>query len=343
MAGNMVYAPIIIPTLNRVVHLKRCISSLEGNPWAKFTDLYVSVDYPANETHIEGHRDVLAYLDSLKNANGFKSITVFCQKKNLGLLENQFFLIDKLKSAGYDRYIFSEDDNEYSPNFIEFMDKALEFFRGNERVLCICSQSHLYLPIEGNFFYSPWVSVWGCGYWMDKKDKMDETLSRAYFDSIIHSFKKCWRLLKLSPAIYRFFASDILEEVPAMRTKDGGVASIDLVQSIYCINERMYCVYPSIRKERQWGYDGSGDNCGEEQFDPNNTVIDTEQAFGDLIASEKLMEKSIKNNEIFKKARNYPGKIKLFRSFLIIAARRILNDKGFTKFKKYIQNVHMSH
>ncbi len=36
----MVYAPIIIPTLNRYEHLKRCVKSLQQNGWAKYTELY---------------------------------------------------------------------------------------------------------------------------------------------------------------------------------------------------------------------------------------------------------------------------------------------------------------
>ena len=54
----MVYAPIIIVTLNRYEHLKRCIESLQKNGWAKYTELYISVDYPADESHWEGYGKV---------------------------------------------------------------------------------------------------------------------------------------------------------------------------------------------------------------------------------------------------------------------------------------------
>ena len=58
----MKYAPIIIPTLNRIEHLKRCITSLQKNPWAKYTPLIVSVDYPPNERYVEGYKKVCKYL-----------------------------------------------------------------------------------------------------------------------------------------------------------------------------------------------------------------------------------------------------------------------------------------
>ena len=49
------YAPVMIPTLCRYEHLKRCIESLQMNSWAKYTDLYIGLDYPAKESHIDGY------------------------------------------------------------------------------------------------------------------------------------------------------------------------------------------------------------------------------------------------------------------------------------------------
>ena len=45
----MKYAPILIPTLCRSKHFIRCIESLKKNGWAKYTDVYVALDYPAKE------------------------------------------------------------------------------------------------------------------------------------------------------------------------------------------------------------------------------------------------------------------------------------------------------
>lgn len=40
----MVYAPIIIPTLCRFEHFKKCIENLK-NSWAKFTDINKATQY----------------------------------------------------------------------------------------------------------------------------------------------------------------------------------------------------------------------------------------------------------------------------------------------------------
>ncbi len=337
----MKYAPIIIPTLNRSTHLRRCVESLASNPWAKYTDLMISVDYPPSEKYRTGYEEVLSFVDSLEYNNKFNKVVVYKQSENLGPLGNEYFLLNELGKRGYDRYIFTEDDNDYSLNFIEFMDKALEFFENDEKVFAICSQSWLYIPIAGNFFYSPWFSAWGYACWLKRKIEIDKKVSRKYFNTILHSSGKQWRLFWECPAVYRIFASDLLGEVPAMRTDDGEVASIDFAHTICCISEKMHCVYPAKRMERNWGFDGSGDNCDVEAFNPGNTIIDLSDSFDKLIEADDVVRKSRINNRIFKKARNYPGRVRLFRSFLIINARRFLSDKKFNNLKRLIQKTHI--
>ena len=45
----MNYTPILIPTLNRYNHLKRCVESLAKCTHADKTDLYIALDYPLKE------------------------------------------------------------------------------------------------------------------------------------------------------------------------------------------------------------------------------------------------------------------------------------------------------
>lgn len=101
----MIYAPIIIATLNRYEHLKRCIESLQKNSWAKYTELYISVDYPAKEVHWEGYRKVREYLEA--GIEGFKKVEVYYQSFNLGGAEN-FMFLKRIIFQSYDRWIETE-------------------------------------------------------------------------------------------------------------------------------------------------------------------------------------------------------------------------------------------
>ena len=78
---NNLYAPIIIPTCNRVEHLKRCLESIKRNPEAKNTDVYISVDYPPTEGYKAGHQAVVDYLLSLERCDDYKKLNVYYQDR----------------------------------------------------------------------------------------------------------------------------------------------------------------------------------------------------------------------------------------------------------------------
>ena len=105
----MEYAAVIIPTLNRKKHLKRCIESLQRNSDAKSTDLYISVDFPPAEKYQKGYPEVCEYV---KTITGFATVNLYYQDKNLGPGLNRKFLEEKIAEK-HDKYIFTDDDNEF--------------------------------------------------------------------------------------------------------------------------------------------------------------------------------------------------------------------------------------
>ena len=87
----MNYYPVIIPTLCRYEHLKRCVDSLAQNTHADKTELIISLDYPAKESHREGYEKILTYIDSIK---GFKKVTCLKQDHNVGVWDNLILLFE---------------------------------------------------------------------------------------------------------------------------------------------------------------------------------------------------------------------------------------------------------
>lgn len=59
----MKYAPILIPTMCRYNHFFRLIESLKVNTWAKYTDIYIGLDYPPSSKYEEGYKQICEYLD----------------------------------------------------------------------------------------------------------------------------------------------------------------------------------------------------------------------------------------------------------------------------------------
>ena len=61
---KMIYAPVVIPTLCRSTHFKRTVESLKRNGWAKYTDVYIGLDYPPAEKYEQGWKEICEYLET---------------------------------------------------------------------------------------------------------------------------------------------------------------------------------------------------------------------------------------------------------------------------------------
>lgn len=242
-----VYAPVIITTHCRFEHFKFCIESLSKCTGAENTEIYIGVDYPGTEEHWPGYKKICDYLPSIK---GFKNVVIVRRDKNFGALKNALALFDTVHEK-YDRYIFSEDDNEFSPNFLEYMNEGLAKFRDNPDVIAVCGYSepkcsyNCMNSYSYNVFPMKGYNACGVGVWFDKKPEFDSP------DRILSSFSTVRRAIKLNHgiAIHRMM----------FRKRTNAVG--DLLWRLYAAFHNKYCVFPTVSKIRNRGFDGSGLNC----------------------------------------------------------------------------------
>lgn len=335
----MKIAPIIIPTLNRKQHLERCIESLKRNALAKFTDLYISIDYPGSERYFRGYEEVKSYV---ANIQGFKNVYIYNQTKNLGSIANWDFLRNEVKKNNNRKFIFMEDDTETSINFLEYINEGLEKFENDKDILAICASEQYYLnkKYEGTYIFRHKLSGGVIGSWISKWDEMTKFINQDYFDEILYNRYKRKQLFGSSRYYYCYFAQDIIREIPAMRGKNDKLFCIDFTISMFLILENKRCVFPMISKVRNWGYDGSGERSG---YDPSNNplerTIDSDKNF--VFRTEKNIEIISEENERMANLKESPGGIAVFRAFLIIMARRFFNDRIFDIFIGILKRVHI--
>ena len=338
----MIYAPIIIPTCNRITHLRRCVESLANNPWAKYTELYISQDYPPEIRFFEGYEDVYRYLDN--GIEGFKKVYVFHQERNLGAHENRAFLFEQVFME-YERCIFTEDDNEFSPNFIEYMDKGLELFEGDSSIISLSSPEGMSDGLDDNYAGSYIIrkrtSPYGMGIWLKKERIIEHEVNQELFDEIINSTKLQRKIWNFNGSSLTWIAHDLMDEIPAMRDKNGNISpTMDYNRILYCIVRDKYSVYPIIPLVRNWGYDGTGVNCIERQTNDEDVylrTIDMNEHFDFWKESGQEMVQE-KNDRCFAGFRSVSVK-EIVRSILIIWGRRLLNDKWFKKYKGIIRRA----
>lgn len=274
------YAPVIIPTLCRYEKLKLLIQSLLKNSYAKDTELVVGLDYPPSEKYEEGHRLIREYLPSV---TGFGKVTIIEHSENKGALRNEAFLIDYVYSLGYDRCIFTEDDNEFSPNFLEYMNKGLTKYRQCPEVFSISGYNY---PIDmGNYDKNIWASykfsAWGCGFWKEKRLTVTKKELVRFVLKPTHFFKILFNL-----PVKLFI-------LPVMLSRHDIYG--DSCYEVYSCVNNWVSIFPTLSKVRNWGRDGSGLHGQTDNDDPcYNQLIDTATTFD----FDDIELKSMKNKEM---------------------------------------------
>lgn len=249
------YAPVIIPTLNRYEHFVRCLESLEKCTGANHTEVYVALDYPPSDKYVEGWEKIDDYLKEKEALNGFGELIVIRRDHNYGVCHengNYETLIRELKIR-YDRYILSEDDNEFSPCFLEYMNKCLERFKDDDRINLVCGYNYqMDFPkmYKNNFYITKWGCPWGTGEWTFKSEKYNSLYSLEKLREILHDSKKRTLLYERYP--------DSLRSIITMLKNQKIYA--DAVKGIYKNLYDTYCVMPRESMVRNYGNDGSGEH-----------------------------------------------------------------------------------
>lgn len=292
----MIYAPVIIPTLNRFEHFKICLESLEQCTGADKTDVFIGLDYPPSEKYKEGWEKIDNYLQGKEKQNHFNKLIVIRRDKNYGIQgeESNFNCLTREIFKINDRVIFSEDDNVFSPNFLDYINKGLEKFKDDQSVLAINGYRHFY-PIkkDSNTFIRQNVdfSAWGYGVWRDRF-KTWSSLDKNYFKNFL-SLKKIFQIKRENGnhRAFNFWSYALSKEKIHMS---------DSPLSIYAKLENMDIIMPSeVSLVRNIGWDGSGVHCQRKDLQINHT----NQPISDKSTFEFIgtgFENYERNMEIFK-------------------------------------------
>lgn len=240
------YAPILIPTLNRYDHLRRCVESLSVNTLADKTELVIGLDYPPAEKYYEGYEKIKDYLPTIK---GFQLVTILTTEVNLNPMGNLNRLVEYAKNKGYDSYITTEDDNEFSPNFLSYCNWALDYFKEDKSIFYICGFNLIDTPnlINNIYKYNNGFCAWGCATWMDRREleinACDINNMKRIVDSMpISSVFDRRKIMQASYFLYMIKKNYVL-----------GDTAIQTIPE-----EKRWCIFPKLSMVRNWGHDGSG-------------------------------------------------------------------------------------
>ncbi len=163
-------APIIIFTYRRIID--KTIDTLRSNSLAADSDLYIFSDGNKDEKDLEDVEEVRKYLRAI---NGFKNIHIVESSKNKGLANSIIDGVSKVLEK-YDQAIVLEDDLIVSSDFLEYMNRALSFYKNDKRIWAISGYGPNLPCLEGfsdDVYLSPRGSSWGWATWQDRWGKVD--------------------------------------------------------------------------------------------------------------------------------------------------------------------------
>ncbi len=259
------FAPVIITTLNRFDHFKQCLESLENCKYADETDVYIALDYPPSEEYEEGWKLIDRYIRDKEKQNGFKNLIVYRRTENYffsGRGNLRVAINDLPKNV--DRYITSEDDNIFSPLFLEYMNLCLEKYEDNPDVVCVTGYSY---PVDWSRSEGATIqlqnfnaSAWGWAWWREKKNKIEnDFLDEILFHNATIDIKNGKYKRLIAPALIEY--TDYIKGADVKLQK----RMTDVGMRIYIAMRDKYVVSPLISFVRNKGFDGSGQYCGNNQ------------------------------------------------------------------------------
>jgi hypothetical protein len=273
------FAPIIIPTLNRIDKFKNCVESLAKNLYADKTELYIGLDaLPEKnpEKYEEGYKQICAYIPTI---TGFKVVNVIKREKNLGVIENCKDLF-RIVLEKHDTFIFSEDDNIFAPAFLSYVNHGLEKFKDDKSIRSICGYSYPIDYPESNanvVKMQTYCSDWGFGTWKDRYTEIRDVMNQNYFIDLFKSRKKAKLLRKTS-------RKNFIWAFGCLPPSTTSIRPMDYTRSVFQIMNNQYSIMPKISLVKNTGWDLSG----------VHSLPDTEHIRNlcSLFNNQKLYEKS---------------------------------------------------
>lgn len=283
----MMYAPIIVSVYDRLEHLQRCIESLKANKLAAESILYVVSDAAYKEEHVDRIRKVRDYISSL---NGFKEVRPVFREKNLGAPKSIGLVLGDALSTS-DSFIFLEDDIVVSNDFLQYLNDGLVYYREQKNIFAICGfKAPFDLPLnykEDVFFY-PCNSPWGFATWKDRW----EAVNHDYFDRY-SELKKDLKKYKAFTSI-GFYIKGILQ---ADSRKE--IVAGDLRVYYHMFQHNMCSVFPVVSKTQNWGFDGTGEHCGNKDVWWAKPELDTRNQPTKFIPFNGYNEELLRNHRKF--------------------------------------------
>ena len=186
------HAPVVLFAYRRPDHLRRALDSLAVNPGADQTKLSIYCDGVKSAADVDAVEQVREVARRANDSGLFASARVIERDHNMGLAGSVISGVTETL-GGHDRVIVMEDDLVVSPDFLEYMNQALELYANNEDVISIHGFMYSVPPVLPQTVFLRGADCWGWATWRrgwelfepDSQKllkELDKSPDRALFD-----------------------------------------------------------------------------------------------------------------------------------------------------------------
>lgn len=175
---NTKLAPIVIIGYSRAYTLRRSLSNLAKNEGLGDRDIYFFQDAPYREEDKPLCEEM--YQAAVKARETLlPHLIIVRREKNVGVPGNLIGAVNEIMDK-YGRLIFFEDDVLVSKTFVQYMDKALDFYKDDARIFCINGNTSAKIKVPKSYRSDLYLvtrnAAWGWASWKDRWEKVDFAL-----------------------------------------------------------------------------------------------------------------------------------------------------------------------
>jgi len=278
-------APIILFVYKRPLETKDTLEALKKNYLALKSHLFIFSDGPKSVSDAAKVEEVRKQIRQLK---GFKQITIFESESNQGLANSVIKGVTSVMNQ-YDKVIVLEEDLVTSPNFLDFMNQALQFYASVNWAFSVSGYTPDLRSLKTftkDFYLGYRASSWGWGTWKNRWDNID------------------WEIKD-----YKRFRFNILQQIRFMR---GGSdmpkmlsnqmnKKIDSWAIRWCYNQfikNMFTIFPGVSKVNHIALSDDATHVKNNRF--FDSFLDKGEKnqfmFDDTLILDKRLIREFKNN-----------------------------------------------
>jgi len=311
-------APIILFSYNRPLHTEQVLQALKKNELANESILYIFVDGPRIDATEEQRNRIDQVCEVVKKEQWCSEVFYYISKTNIGCRNSILAGITKIINQ-YGKAIILEDDIYTSPQFLKFMNEALDFYENRKSVFSISGYNlpEHKLKIPDDYKYDVYVSLrlwnWGWATWKDRWEQVDWNYD--FVPQFVHQ--------KEQVEAFNRGGDDLIQMLIDMYSHR--IDAWDIQYAFAHFQNHAIAIMPCKSYVENIGLDGSGIHCGiTKDFKTNVNFASKEAHFIDILYEDKRIINSLssvfckKKRPLIKKIINRLSRILLGRNIFII-------------------------